>query len=189
MLTAWLLLPILVFAGLVAWIFATMSGPKAMTPDGVGQGAGDTGGANALGEWLAGRSPNQVERANIARRQRQAVDPFWWPGGTRVVVDAPGADSVTLGWIDAATGLLRAVVLRQPGDAEGAWAAVLREHRPAEGSLIYLSAHGMAQRIKGGRGDVVDDEGRTLVPTPVAPVSIGDTPTAEPLTLELDAPG
>lgn len=189
MLTAWLLLPILVFAGLVAWIFATMSGPKAMTPDGVGQGAGDTGGANALGEWLAGRSPNQVERANIARRQRQAVDPFWWPGGTRVVVDAPGAEGVTLGWIDEETGLLRAVVLRRPDDSEGSWAAVLREHRPAEGSLIYLSAHGMSQRIKGGRGEVVDGSGRTIVPMPVAPVGVGDTPTAEPLTLELPPPG
>ena len=173
MLTAWLLLPILVFAGLVAWIFATMSGPKAMTPDGVGQGAGDTGGANALGEWLAGRSPNEVERANIARRQRQAVDPFWWPGGTRVVVEAPSAEGITLGWIDEETGLLRAVVLR---------------HRPAEGSLIYLSAHGMSQRIKGGRGEVVDGSGRTIVPVPVAPVGVGDTPTAEPLTLELPLP-
>ncbi len=183
LLTVWLALPILVFAGMVAWIFVSKGRPKAMDVVAVGPGAGDTGGANALGEWLAGRSPNRVERANIARRQGQAVDPFWWPGGTRVVVDAPGAPAVSVGWIDAESALLRSVVLRR--DDEGRWAAVLRDHRPAEGAVVFVSDRGMTQRIRDGVREVVDDAGGLIAPVPVAPVVVGETVASSPLTVVL----
>jgi len=187
LLTLWLALPIAIFAGMVAWIFESKGRPKAMDVAPVGPGAGDTGGANALGEWLAGRDPNRVERANIARRQGQAVDPFWWPGGTRVVVEAAeGRGPVSMGWVDADTGLLRSVVLRRDGgEARGGWGAVLRDHRPAEGSLVYVSANGLTQRIRDGVGEVVDDAGALVVPVSVAPVPVGETATSEPLTVAL----
>jgi hypothetical protein len=183
LLTLWLALPIAIFSGMVAWIFVSKGRPKAMNEVAVGPGAGDTGGANALGEWLAGRSPNLVERANIARRQGQAVDPFWWPGGTRVVVEAPEARSVSVGWVDAQTGLLRSVVLRR--DDGGAKAAVLRDHRPAEGALVYVSANGLTQRIRDGVGEVVDDAGGLVVPVSVAPVPVGETAASDALTVVL----
>ncbi len=183
LLTAWLALPILVFAGMVAWIFVSKGRPKAMEAVAVGPGSGDTGGANALGEWLAGRSPNLVERANIARRQGQAVDPFWWPGGTRVVVDGADAAAVSVGWIDPESGLLRSVVLRREDD--GRWAAVLRDHRPAEGALVFVSARGMTQRIRDGVREVVDDAGGLIAPMPVAPMAVGETASSQPLTVEL----
>lgn len=190
-LTAWLLLPILVFAGLVVWIFITMDRPRLMDEAAVGPGSADTGGANALGEWLAGRSPNEVERANIARRQGQDVDPFWWPGGVEVIVRAPQSGTVvgvSLGWIDPETDLLRAVVLRR-GDEPGVWSATLRENRPPEGSQVYLSDRGMRQRIRDGRREVIDDTGVMLVPFTVRPVPSADTLPSDPIGLELLPPG
>lgn len=207
LLTLWLLAPIVVFAGLTAWIFVSMSGPRAMDAAPVGPGAGDTGGANALGEWLAGRDPNLVERANIARREGRSVDPFWWPGGTEFFVPAldqsdgqgvgqggggeggeggGGVRSVTVGWTDPASGLLRTVALRQ---GEGGWAAVVRENRPAQGSPVFVSTGGMRQRLHAGQRRVTDDAGRTLAPLRIVPVSVGGTAPSDPIRVVLAMPG
>lgn len=185
-LTVWLALPILVFSGLVAWIFLTFSRPQAMHATPVGPGAGDTGGANALGEWLAGRDPDSVERANIARREGHAVDPFTWPGGTEVVVPAPAGDPVTIAWVDPRTGLLRAVAMTRTGDA---WHAVMHEVRPPAGVPVYLSVRGIEMRIREGRARVTDADGLLLMPMVVAPVVPGDTLTPDPLRVELALPG
>ena len=184
----WLALPILVFGGLVAWIFVSMSRPKLMDETARGPGAGDTGGANALGEWLAGRSPNDVQRANTARRQGQAVDPFWWPGGVRVVVEAPDAVGVSVGWIEGGTGLLRSVALRRSGEDPSLWSAVLREQRPDEGAALYVSTTGMQQRIREGRGEVIDDAGEALAARPVEPVAVGETLASDAIVVRLSWP-
>lgn len=184
-LTVWLALPILVFAGLVVWIFASMGG-GGERPEPIGPGAGDTGGANAIGEWLAGRNPDDVERANIARRQGASVDPFGWPGGTRVEVEAPDAGVVSVGWVDPDTGLLRAVALRRAGD--GLWAAVLKDNRPPPGTLVFVSDRGLAQQIREGRREVVDDAGALLLPQPVAPAPVEHTAASAPLTVRLSMP-
>ncbi|MCC5821994.1 MAG: hypothetical protein LAT64_01750 [Phycisphaerales bacterium] len=188
-LTLWLVLPILVFGGLVAWIFVTMSRPPLMDEAARGPGASDTGGANALGEWLAGRNPNDVQRANAARRQGLAVDPFWWPGGTEIVVAAPDSRPVSVGWIDADTGLLRAVVLRRGTGGDGVWSAVLRDNRPGEESMLYVSGRGMQQRIRDGRREVVDDGGQVVLPRPIAPVPAEGTLPSEPIMVRLEPPG
>lgn len=187
-LTMWLALPILVFGGLVAWIFVSASRPKLMDEAARGPGAGDTGGANALGEWLAGRNPNDVQRANAARRQRLSVDPFWWPGGVRVVVEAPDARAVSIGWIEADTGLLRSVALRRSDDGQAVWSAVLRTQRPDEGAAVYVSASGMRQRIREGRGEVIDDAGEVLVPRRVEPVEVGETLASDAIVVRLSWP-
>ena len=187
-LTVWLALPILVFGGLLAWIFVSMSRPKLMDEAARGPGAGDTGGANALGEWLAGRSPNDVQRANTARRQGLSVDPFWWPGGVRVIVEATGAEAVSVGWIESEAGLLRSVALRRSGEGDGAWSVVLREHRPDDGAVLYVSAAGMRQRIREGRGEVIDDNGAALVARSVEPVAVGDTLASDAIVVRLPLP-
>lgn len=52
-LTAWLALPIVTFTGLAVWIYSTLEFEKPMADaPAVGQGAGETGGANAVGEIL-----------------------------------------------------------------------------------------------------------------------------------------
>ncbi len=77
LLTLWLLFPLVTMAALVWVIVATVGVPKKMDAPARGPGAGDTGGANALGEWLAGNNPNEV-------------NPAMWPGGVelRVATDA-----------------------------------------------------------------------------------------------------
>ena len=186
MLTGWLLLPIAVFGGLVAWIFVTAARPKAMDVPAVGPGAGDTGGANALGEWIAGRDPNDVQRANIARREGKPIDPFVWPGGTEVVVAGAPADPVSFGWLDPRTGLLRAQVLRF---RDGAWRAVLIEHRPPPGVPVYIARGAMSQRILGGDRVIIDASGGAVRPVSIGAVVPEGTQASDPLPLAIDPDG
>lgn len=185
-LTGWLALPILVFGGLVAWIFITASRPKAMNVDPVGPGAGDTGGANALGEWIAGRNPNDVERANIARREGRPIDPFRWPSGIEVIVLGDPEQPMSFGWIDAKTGLLRSQILRQ---RDGAWRAVLIEHRPEPGALVYVGMGEMTQRIRGAERTVIDARGMVIGPQSVQPVVPEGTQASDPLPMIISIGG
>jgi hypothetical protein len=68
-LTAWLVLPLAMVAGVTWYVVAMYSKPKVMNAPAVGAGAGDTGGANALGERLAGRDPDAVRREKRAEAQ------------------------------------------------------------------------------------------------------------------------
>ena len=52
LLTLWLLGPFAVLALLIGWIFYSLRAGPVMDEPGVGAGAGDTGGANAIGEML-----------------------------------------------------------------------------------------------------------------------------------------
>lgn len=185
LLTGWLVLPIAMFAGLLAWIFVTKGAPKAMNEPPVGAGAGDTGGANAIGEWFSGRDPNAVERANIARRQNLPVDPFWWPGGTEVVVDAPGAGEVSIGWLDPESSVIRAVALRRERAGGSVWSRVMVENRPPEGAPIFISTTGLLQRIQSGRQEVRNDGGELLLPRVVRPVDTTGVMSSDPIRVEL----
>ena len=86
-LTIWLLLPITIVSLLMVWIFVSLDKDRLMD-DAVpyGAGAGDTGNANALGEWLAGRDADEVSRAVDARREGRAINPFDWPGGVLISI-------------------------------------------------------------------------------------------------------
>ncbi len=55
LLTLWVLAPFAVLAVLVSWIFYSLRAGPMMDEPGVGAGAGDTGGANAIGEMLKHR--------------------------------------------------------------------------------------------------------------------------------------
>ncbi|QYK47037.1 MAG: hypothetical protein KF838_09590 [Phycisphaeraceae bacterium] len=66
LLTAWLILPLAVVVFLCVWIARSLQhGPIAM-PAPRGQGAGQTGGANAIGERLAGRRADGSSRESDA---------------------------------------------------------------------------------------------------------------------------
>ncbi|MEZ6241835.1 MAG: hypothetical protein R3B57_02230 [Phycisphaerales bacterium] len=52
LLTIWLVLPWIIIGLLIYWIFVSFQKGPAMHEPGVGAGAGDTGGANAIGEML-----------------------------------------------------------------------------------------------------------------------------------------
>ncbi len=89
MLTLWFIAPLAVFAGLYALIFITLDKEKLMADSpAIGAGAGDTGDANAIGQWLAGRDPDAVSLANKAKREGLLIDPRDWPGGIELVIPA-----------------------------------------------------------------------------------------------------
>lgn len=67
-LTVWLIAPIALVAGLSVWIVVSMRGEPLMDAPPVGAGAGQTGGANALGEWLAHRSESAQVRIVVEDR-------------------------------------------------------------------------------------------------------------------------
>lgn len=89
-LTLYLASPIVVVIGLTVLIFVTLDKEKLMADaPAIGAGAGDTGDANAIGQWLAGRDPDAVSIANKAKRERLLIDPRDWPGGIELVI--PGS--------------------------------------------------------------------------------------------------
>ena len=75
LLLTWLALPLIIISGLLVWIVLTIRAPKPMADaPPVGAGAGDTGGANAIGERLFGiREPgvDQIAEAEEALRDEQ----------------------------------------------------------------------------------------------------------------------
>jgi hypothetical protein len=93
-LTLWLIAPLATFAGLYMMIFVTLDKERPMD-DAVpyGAGAGDTGNANALGQWLAGRDPDAISLATKAKRERLMIAPTDWPGGIELRIPASALDA------------------------------------------------------------------------------------------------
>jgi len=72
-LTLFLIAPLVCVGGLVAFIYVSLGREPLMRADAVGQGASDTGGANALGEFLAGRDPDEIRRRNEVLRAGEFI--------------------------------------------------------------------------------------------------------------------
>lgn len=94
LLTLWLCLPFSVLTVILAIIFLSYGHAK-MDARPVGQGAGDTGGANALGQILAGRDPNEIERVAKDLREGRLIDPLDWPYGMRFTLEPDPTASET----------------------------------------------------------------------------------------------
>ena len=74
LLTLWLLMPLAIVALLMWFIFASFQAGPAMDARAVGQGARDTGGANAIGEMLAGNDPDARQAEQRSLRAGERVD-------------------------------------------------------------------------------------------------------------------
>lgn len=85
-LTAGLTTPFLALGVIVLSIWLWGGTRAEQTVRARGAGAGDTGGANAIGEWLAGNDAEQIEARAQALRRGDAVRAHAWPGGVRAVV-------------------------------------------------------------------------------------------------------
>lgn len=176
LLTVWLLLPLIVVGGLTWWIFRSFAaGPPEKLPP-VGAGAGDAGGANAIGLWL----------------RPDAVDPRDWAGGVELTFpvdavpdrDAPGTD-------------VSAILV--VGGPEAPSLRVWRPHRRAdeyvltltradlEGvSGVYVSpAPGASTAVENGVVGVSDASGRALRQLLPASVETGETARSDPLAIDL----
>ena len=162
LLTVWLLLPITIVSLLMVWIFWSLDKDRLMADAvPIGAGAGDTGNANALGQWLAGRDPDEVAAALEARRNGRAIALQEWPGGVtiKVPVAAFGADpqAMMLVFVDDQS----LEVLAQDMIADGEGFAVLDVSQgDVQGFFFYATTS--EPMLKGNR--VVDADGRKLTP-------------------------
>jgi len=88
LLTLWLLLPMTVVGGLMAWVFISMDKDKPMMDlPALGAGGGDTGGVNAIGEMLHGNDPDAIQHAKRAQQEQIPMDPRDWPGGVELLIN------------------------------------------------------------------------------------------------------
>lgn len=78
LLTIWFSIPVLLIAGLMYAVAYSIDHGPAWNPKRVGAGAGDTGGANAIGEFLRGRDreePEEPEPENSDSKDDSTDDP------------------------------------------------------------------------------------------------------------------
>lgn len=188
--TAWLLLPIAIIAGLMVWIFHSMDKDRLMADaPAVGAGAGDTGGANALGQLIAGRDPDAVERALRARREGRAIAPGAWPGGMRLLVPESAfvadPDEPLVVAFDRAAGSITTTPLLPVGDGSEASTVLdaLIQYPDALNRTLFVSPGPVTIDADTLRGP----SGRPLAPLRLRPRVPGpDLSMSEPMRVTLE---
>lgn len=208
LLTVWLTLPF-VFLGLIVYgIFSAYSGSKAMDARPVGQGAGDTGGANALGEWLAGHDVAAEERINRDLREGRLIDPIDWAGGIELILVYPVSldhEAWVVLWKGARSQDIQIIMGVTPADDEFRMKPTSEFNDTVGGSVIirHDELQGMYRqgRPKAGiyiartrevtekDGRLVDADGRVLTPIKIQPVPASSAVKGEPIEVrvEIDA--
>ena len=188
--TAWLLLPIAIIAGLMAWIFQSMDKDRLMADaPAVGAGAGDTGGANALGQLIAGRDPDAVELALRARREGRAIAPGAWPGGLRLRISQSAFGSapdepLVIAFDRAAGSITTAPLLPEGGGADASVVLdALLKYPEALDRTLFVSPGPVTIDADTLRGP----SGRPLAPLRLRPRVPGpDLPVSEPMRVTLE---
>jgi hypothetical protein len=179
LLTLWLLLPFAVLAGIVAVIFLSY-GNKKMDARPVGQGARDTGGANALGELLAGNNPIEKERIARDLREGKLIDPLDWPGGIDLIVEGDGLElGLLVAW--GSTDALRTTTIMagEPSFIEHA------EIRAVFGSTSPNAGYYLADKdITNRNGRPTSKHGR-IVKLVFPPVAAAEAVEGEPLSIRV----
>jgi len=186
-LTLWLAAPILVVAGLCALIFVQFRGGQDVKTRAVGAGANDTGGANALGEWLAGRDPDEVQRIKRDLREGRLIDPYQWPGGIELRVQAAegsGPLSVMLyppaGRLDELVGMVMS-----PVDPTH-WSILLLPEDFSQGQVVVVAPAGGSIEETANGVVVFDRKGEELTPIDIVLVpSDPEREQTEPIVLEI----
>lgn len=182
MLTLWLLLPFGAMAALMTWIFVSLDKDKLMADaPPVGAGAGDTGNANALGQFLAGRDPDLIDHALAARRSQSAIDPRDWPGGLLVRLDpkllgeAPGSPLLIARSKDGAR--IETETLR----LKDGWFTARLNHNQVLGADLWI-ASGPVRLV---RGELIAEPGESVVGLPMSTQIPGlELQASDPMVLE-----
>lgn len=186
LLTLWLIAPIATFAGLYAMIFVTQDKEKLMSDaKPIGAGAGDTGNANALGQWLAGRDPDAVSLATKAKREGLMISPTDWPGGVHLTIPASAlpeaTQSVYLTVIDKVDGRFGTSGMKLDQE-QGVFETQIEQKILKQGARLVISTS-MPSR---DRDRFVDDEGRELAVLSMSPVLVPrDVDVNDPLPVHL----
>ena len=186
--------------GVIVWIIIASLGAQTNGTQPRGAGAGDTGGANAIGEMLAGNDPEQIERGNQQRRRGELRDPWDWPAGFTVTVH-----DRALGLSSEDTALRPELILWPgPGTPEsdwvrvpfepqqdGRWAATIGPDRIDAFTSLAQGTDGGGQiligvgQIRAADGQLVGPRG-PLRPITLDEVSAAGTDDRQPLRIELD---
>ncbi|MCL4741039.1 MAG: hypothetical protein KJZ54_02445 [Phycisphaerales bacterium] len=167
LLTLFLAAPILVVAGLLYAVAVSLERGVRLAAPPVGAGAGQTGGANALGEYLAGRT--------------RLVPAESLPGGVAIVLhDASGQSSESRPVFIV---IDDAEPLRMARRADGAWVALLEQRTvPGRAALRFVLGEEHAPEI--------DGDGREVGPRRLPMTDpAARPPGAEPPTIEFTAAG
>ncbi len=139
-LTIWLALPITIVSLMMVWIFVSLDKSRLMagSPP-IGAGAGDTGNANALGQWLAGRDADEVSDALDARREGRAIDPRDRPGGIELLVSITDIGKVQSDWyLKLENSSETEFVLVPAGPSNDVLISVVLSHEQVKGKTFWL---------------------------------------------------
>ena len=186
-LTGWLSMPFVCLTILMVWIFTSLDKERLMDEPPVGAGAGDTGNANALGQYLAGRDPDAISDATGARRDQRAIDPLVWPGGVTIRVQqsaiAPTGDSGVMIYADSDSehmGFTTSMIL----DRDGYFVVTIHEVRGID--LAFYIGRGVSKTTTKPM-EITDANGRRLRPIILAPM-IPDPglQVSDPIVVTLD---
>jgi hypothetical protein len=192
LLTLWLIAPIAVFAGLYALIFVTQDKEKLMADaKPIGAGAGDTGDANAIGQWLAGRDPDAVSLATKAKRERLMISPYDWPGGVRLIFNpelfAPNPDAIWGLCVFDSNGM-DSITSIDPGEPE-----LVLAQQDLGRRRIYISPAGFTDPLHANRSDSMPlydrgmNELRPILLEPQIPARDLDVQDPMPVYVALDS--
>lgn len=192
------LAPVSVVAMIVWIIVAANPGESAQTFEPKGAGAGDTGGANAIGEALAGNDAEEIERQANEQRRGRTRDPLVWPDGFELVIHdrALGLSSEDMGvtpelilWpgVETPESAWQRIDFEPTGD--GRWSAVVERDRVREFMNFRQGATGGGIHVSVGTPVVAEralhGPGGALRPIRLPPVVV---PSGQdgPLRVELD---
>ena len=178
-LTAWLALPFICLTLIMAWIFVSLDKDRLMNEPPVGAGAGDTGNANALGQLLAGRDPDEISKANDARREHSAVDPFDWPGGVLFTFEHIVPENADASLLEARIVIESqskiSVFVRHPQSlGEHQWGITLDQYGPSVDAATIAVGY---------RTEDADPTSWSKSPIPTAPIIAGDTLSSDPIEI------
>lgn len=186
-LTLWLCLPFAVLATILAIIFLSY-GKQSMNARPVGQGAGDTGGANAIGEWLAGNDPDQQDRTARDLREGRLIDPLLWKPGLTLSIPQHQAEKSSrylFAWDGVEPPVLH--LTADPGtDASitkpaSFFNAIYAKGLPGAG--LYLAS---TARVKPEAGRLTDADGNFLSPIVLQPLPAEQAIPGQPLVVVIE---
>ena len=187
-LTVWLILPFIAIGLLMAWLFYSLDKDRLMqdAPP-VGAGAGDTGNANALGQLLAGRDPDEISKANDARREGTEVESFNWPGGTLLTFEHIPPQSLDSSTLEAHIALEHegeyTFIVDRPFHMEGdKWGVELKQFEHS------VSSAKIAVGYKTQDSDSFDWEQTSIPLRVVAGSALSSDPIEIPLRINVVAP-
>lgn len=181
-LTLWLCLPFLVLAAIVAVIFISYPNQK-MDARPVGAGAGDTGGANALGQLLAGRDPDEIERTARDLREGKLIDPIDWPHGINLTIKGlPKNPALLFTWDERGTVSRISTFGTEPFPIEREWIeSAYKSATPTSG--FYLSTGNVI-----GRDGLPSSEDGSIFKLEFPPVEATEAQPGEPVEVTIHLP-